>query len=133
MIRRNKRIMRINTFLFLFCRGVKKEDKSFAQGLTLMLISLFALIPGPILYGWLIDKTCLIWNYKCERIGNCQLYDQTKFRYYINIAAFCLTFIGVMFDVLVWHYGKNVDLYGEREEENIRKNRPISPLIPKKS
>lgn len=97
-------------------RAVSTQDKSVTQGLVLMLISLFALIPGPIIYGWVIDSTCLVWNFKCEKRGNCQLHDQRQFRVYINCLAMILTSIGVVFDVLVWHYGKNLDLYGEREQ-----------------
>lgn len=68
-------------------RAVAVEDKSFSQGLMLMLLSLFALIPGPILYGWIIDSTCLIWTYKCGRLGNCQMYDRRKFRLLMNSAG----------------------------------------------
>uniref|UniRef100_A0A182JNE0 Solute carrier organic anion transporter family member n=1 Tax=Anopheles christyi TaxID=43041 RepID=A0A182JNE0_9DIPT len=96
-------------------RCVSKRDKSFTQGLILMMISLFALIPGPIIYGRIIDSTCLVWTEECGKRGNCQLYDQKLFRYYINITALCLTSVGVFFDGLVWWYGKTLDLYGERE------------------
>lgn len=103
-------------------RCVSKQDKSVTQGLILMLISLFALIPGPIMYGKIIDTTCLVWTEQCSGSrGNCQLYDQRKFRYYINLTAFALTTVGVFFDILVWKYGRNLDLYGEREEEMLKK------------
>lgn len=105
-------------------RCVSKQDKSVTQGLILMLISLFALIPGPIMYGKIIDSTCLVWTEQCSGSrGNCQLYDQRKFRYYINLTAFALTTIGVFFDFLVWKHGRNLDLYGEREEEMLKKQR----------
>lgn len=107
-----------------------------SQGLALMLISLFALIPGPIIYGYIIDGTCSIWNYKCGKRGNCQLYNTTQFRYNVNIAAMALTFIGVTFDVLVWYYCKNIDLYGDEEQKKLtnqdRQRKPISPLLSKK-
>lgn len=97
-------------------RCVSTQDKSITQGLALMLVSLFALIPGPILYGRLIDSTCLVWTEKCSGSrGNCQLYDQRAFRYIINLTALSLTTIGVFFDILVWKFGKKLDLYGERE------------------
>jgi Organic Anion Transporter Polypeptide (OATP) family len=103
-------------------RCVSQQDKSVTQGLILMLISLFALIPGPILFGRIIDSTCLVWTEQCSgRRGNCQFYDQRLFRYYINLTAFCLTTIGVFFDILVWKFGKNLDLYGEREEEMMKR------------
>lgn len=68
-------------------RAVAHEDKSFAQGLALMMISLFALIPGPIMFGRLIDSTCLVWSQTCNGSGNCQLYDQTSFRYSLNLLS----------------------------------------------
>lgn len=90
-------------------RCVSKQDKSVTQGLILMFISLFALIPGPIVFGRIIDQTCLVWTEQCSgRRGNCQLYDQRKFRYYINCTAFFLTGIGVFFDILVWKFGKKL-------------------------
>lgn len=75
------------TNLLVNYRCVDKKDKAFSQGLFLMLISMFAMIPGPILYGWVIDRACLVWNFKCKERGNCQLYDQTAFRYYFNVTA----------------------------------------------
>lgn len=108
-------------------RCVSNQDKSVTQGLILMMISLFALIPGPVLFGRIIDSTCLVWTEQCSgRRGNCQLYDQRLFRYYINLTALCLTSIGVFFDVLVWKFGKNLDLYGEREEEMLQKKQKDS-------
>lgn len=108
--------------LLINYRCVSKQDKSVTQGLILMLISLFALIPGPILYGRIIDSTCLVWTEQCSGLrGNCQLYDQKKFRYYVNLTAFALTGVGVFFDFLVWKYGRDLDLYGEREEEMLKK------------
>lgn len=99
---------RIGTILVNY-RCVSKQDKSVTQGLILMLISLFALIPGPIMFGRIIDSTCLVWTEQCSgRRGNCQLYDQRKFRYYINLTAFFFTAIGVFFDFLVYKNGKNL-------------------------
>lgn len=43
----------INVYCF---RAVDPVDKSFAQGLGLLLVSLFAFIPGPILFGALIGN-----------------------------------------------------------------------------
>ncbi|TMW53195.1 hypothetical protein DOY81_001738 [Sarcophaga bullata] len=117
-------------------RSVSTEDKSFAQGLSLMMISLLALIPGPIIFGRIIDSTCLKWTKTCSGNGNCQIYDQAAFRYLVNTVAFSLTALGVFFDILVWYHGRHLDLYGEREaqrlEEAERRNKPITPLLAKK-
>ncbi|XP_034248106.1 solute carrier organic anion transporter family member 74D isoform X2 [Thrips palmi] len=68
-------------------RAVDPKDKAFAQGLSLFLISIFAFIPGPILFGAIIDSTCLVWDESCGRKGNCWLYDKASFRTYINATA----------------------------------------------
>lgn len=68
-------------------RSVEKKDKSFAQGITLMIISLFALIPGPIIYGAIIDSTCLIWEESCGTKGNCWFHHGRNFRYLVNITS----------------------------------------------
>ncbi|EDW28766.1 GL18770 [Drosophila persimilis] len=118
-------------------RAVESGDKSFAQGLALMMISMFALIPGPIIFGRLIDSTCLVWTKTCNGNGNCQLYDQTRFRYSINFLSCLLTFIGMLFDYLVWYYGRDLDIYGDKEAKQVeranRKDQPITPLLAKKS
>lgn len=61
------------------------------------------------MFGRIIDSTCLVWTEQCSgRRGNCQLYDQRKFRYYINLTAFFFTTIGVIFDFMVYRNGKNL-------------------------
>ncbi|XP_055706952.1 solute carrier organic anion transporter family member 74D isoform X2 [Phlebotomus papatasi] len=102
-------------------RAVSVEDKSFTQGLVLMMFSLFGLIPGPILYGWIIDQTCMVWNYRCEKIGNCQIYNQRDFRYDVHLLFAVLTSLGMIFDTLVWYYGKNLDFYSEDYAETNQK------------
>lgn len=92
------------------------RDKSFAQGFTLFMISLFAMIPGPILFGYIIDSTCLIWNDNHGSQGNCQIYDQKRFRHYVNLTAMSLTAIGTGFDVLVWWHGRDLQLYIDDDE-----------------
>ncbi|KAL7741487.1 hypothetical protein ACLKA6_000807 [Drosophila palustris] len=127
---------RIGTVLVNY-RAVATEDKSFAQGLALMMLSLFALIPGPIIFGRIIDATCLVWTETCNGIGNCQLHDQTKFRFSVNFVSGLLTCFGIFFDFLVWYYGRDLDLYGDKEtqrlEEANRRDQPITPLLAKKA
>ncbi|KAG8232805.1 hypothetical protein J437_LFUL007959 [Ladona fulva] len=98
-------------------RSVKPEDKAFAQGLSLLLISLLAFIPGPILYGAIIDNVCLVWDKSCGRRGNCWLYHQEYFRFYLNSTAAVFTFIAVVLDGVVCYLGKDLELYKEDEED----------------
>lgn len=97
-----------------FYRVVENRDKSFSSGLTVWAISIFATIPGRILYGYIIDSTCVIWNNKCQQRGHCQMYDQALFRLYINGLAMLFTLIGSCFEGLAWFFDKNTPLYEDR-------------------
>ncbi|XP_034186309.1 organic anion transporting polypeptide 33Ea [Osmia lignaria lignaria] len=113
-------------------RSVDKKDKSFAQGITIMTISLFALIPGPIIYGAIIDSTCLIWEESCGTKGNCWFHHGKNFRYLVNVTSAGFSIIGVIFDAVVCYLGKNLDLYGTHESDRRRefiKEEPAPPLV----
>lgn len=112
-------------------RSVEKKDKSFAHGIMLMTISLFALIPAPIMYGAIIDSTCLIWEESCGSRGNCWFHHGRNFRYLVNISSAGFSIIGVLFDVAVCYLGKNLDLYGAQEADRRRefiKDDAASPI-----
>ncbi|CAF1014436.1 unnamed protein product, partial [Didymodactylos carnosus] len=61
--------------LIIILRSVQHELQSFALGLENMIIKLVAHIPAPIIFGTIIDNTCLFWNRNCERRGSCFLYN----------------------------------------------------------
>ncbi|CAB0011848.1 unnamed protein product [Nesidiocoris tenuis] len=66
-------------------RSVNEEERSFALGMQFVIFRLFGYIPAPILFGNLIDSTCLFWKSTCgEKGGRCLLYDIEQFRYNIT-------------------------------------------------
>ncbi|KAJ8669938.1 hypothetical protein QAD02_001197 [Eretmocerus hayati] len=97
-------------------RCVEIRDKSLAQGIGLVMISLFAMIPGPIIFGAIMDSTCLIWDTSCKERGNCWFYHRENFRFYMNSTASALCFIEVMFDIAVWYLSKDLKLYDDEED-----------------
>ncbi|XP_011500421.1 PREDICTED: solute carrier organic anion transporter family member 5A1 [Ceratosolen solmsi marchali] len=97
-------------------RCVETRDKSLAQGIALLVVSLFALIPGPIIFGAIMDSTCLVWDTSCKNRGNCWFYHRDNFRYYINLTAACMCLVGVFFDLIVCYLSKGIDLYGDNDE-----------------
>jgi organic anion transporter 3A len=75
-------VRRIFVFIFIFLRSVGEEERSFALGMQFVIFRLFGYIPAPILFGNLIDSTCLLWKSTCgEKGGRCLLYDIEQFRY----------------------------------------------------
>ncbi|MED6242405.1 hypothetical protein ATANTOWER_004181 [Ataeniobius toweri] len=65
----------------MILRTVPAEDKSFAVGVQYMLFRVLAFMPGPVLYGSVIDTTCIMWGEKCGQKTSCQYYDLDSFRH----------------------------------------------------
>merc|ERR1712013_508463 len=76
--------------LMVVLRSVEEEEKAFALGIQFVIFRLFGYIPSPILFGDVIDSTCLLWKQTCEGAqgGRCLIYDIEMFRYkYVGICA----------------------------------------------
>lgn len=54
-----------------------------------VIFRLFGYIPAPIVFGNLIDSTCLLWKSTCgEKGGRCLIYDIEQFRFkYVGLCA----------------------------------------------
>ncbi|XP_035719579.1 solute carrier organic anion transporter family member 74D-like [Vespa mandarinia] len=97
-------------------RCVDEKDKTVAMGFSLTIMSLFAFIPSPILFGFILDKTCLVWGKTYTGTGNCWLYNGEALRYLLNFTAASFVIIGTLFDIGVWYYVKDVKIFDEEIE-----------------
>ncbi|XP_063238716.1 solute carrier organic anion transporter family member 74D-like [Bacillus rossius redtenbacheri] len=114
-----------NVVLNLRC--VDEKDKTLAQGLSLLVISVFGLLPTPIIYGALMDTTCLVWDSSCDSKGNCWIYDNNKFRLYFNLMGAGAIAISTLLDIKLLSLAKNLNLYdaeSEEKEEILSENKP---------
>ncbi|CAG2112576.1 unnamed protein product [Medioppia subpectinata] len=85
-------------------RIVDEEDKTF--------------IPYPLIYGAVIDASCLIWESKCGHRGNCWVYDTNKFRRNLHGLTLGLYFTGSLFDIIVIFLSKRIkNLYNDEIDE----------------
>ncbi|GFS32140.1 solute carrier organic anion transporter family member 4C1 [Nephila pilipes] len=97
-------------------RCVDEKDKTLALGAVEFMISIFATIPYPLLYGHVINKACVLWDESCEHHGNCWLYDNALFRQYLHSLSLGFIFLSVCCDFVVFimsskisnFYGTNV-------------------------
>jgi len=102
-------------------RAVEPDDKSMAMGFTEVLMCLLAYIPGPIVYGTLLDQSCLVWGTTCGKTGNCWLYDGKTLRYLLNFTASGFLLLSTLLDVVVLLNVKELKIYeddlGTKEEQ----------------
>ncbi|XP_039434561.1 solute carrier organic anion transporter family member 5A1 [Culex pipiens pallens] len=75
--------------LMIVLRSVSEEERSFALGMQFVIFRLFGYIPAPIVFGNLIDSTCMLWKSTCgEKGGRCLIYDIEAFRFkYVGLCA----------------------------------------------
>ncbi|BFZ11247.1 hypothetical protein BsWGS_14286 [Bradybaena similaris] len=73
--------MTIMPSFIVILRSVKEVDKPLAIGLSAFASTLLGWFPGPVIFGNLIDTTCLLWKTTCTSVGACTLYDIELFRF----------------------------------------------------
>lgn len=82
-----------------------------------------AYIPYPLVYGAVMDNSCLVWERTCQTRGNCWLYDLDKLRYsyfgtsiaYLGVTLVLATGVSVFASDIV-------DFYGDSYEEVARED-----------
>ncbi|XP_064086863.1 solute carrier organic anion transporter family member 74D-like isoform X2 [Macrobrachium nipponense] len=96
-------------------RAVDDQDKGLSIGILEVFLALFGFIPGPLIMGKIVDSSCVIWEERCGVQGNCWLYDTDKFRILLHSFAAGLVFLSLFGDLVMFKYGRSLDLYGETE------------------
>jgi organic anion transporter 3A len=116
--------------LMVVLRSVAEEEKAFALGIQFVIFRLFGYIPSPIVFGNVIDSTCLVWKQTCEgsQGGRCLMYDIELFRYkYVGICAGIktLSFFIFLFD---WWLIRQKQLK-EKEEGGLTMGEVVNSMV----
>ncbi|CAG0919874.1 unnamed protein product [Notodromas monacha] len=115
--------------LMVTMRCVDKKDKSVALACIVTAISLFASIPSPIVFGAIIDDTCLVWKTsKCGSKANCALYDSNAFRWKLHCFTAFFIVCATVCEFYVVSKSKNLDLYGDDDEKDADKERQMEAI-----
>ncbi|XP_030829905.1 solute carrier organic anion transporter family member 4A1-like [Strongylocentrotus purpuratus] len=70
-------------------RCVPHSQRTFALGLQSLLYSALGTIPGPVVLGLLIDKSCLLWEDSCDGSRTCWLYQNSE----LSLVFFFITLL----------------------------------------
>ncbi|XP_075054431.1 solute carrier organic anion transporter family member 2B1-like isoform X2 [Mixophyes fleayi] len=114
--------------VMLILRSVNPADKSLAIGIQFMLLRLLAWLPGPVMFGSMIDSTCIRWGKKCGTKASCQYYDNNLLRQrYIGLQILfeigaLIFFIAVYF---VLHHKEKVKIEAEKNPETDTLNEKV--------
>jgi len=87
-------------------RSVAPMQRPLAMGISTTVLRIFGTIPGPIMYGALIDRSCLLWSSPCDGPGSCLVYDNWWMSRYLLLATLCWKFASLVFYNLAWIFYK---------------------------
>ena len=109
---------RIPNFL-LSLRSIELRDKSASITLSVSFLSLFAFLPSPIVYGALLDRTCILWDTtKCGETTHCLVYDTDAMRNYLAFFPAAFIILATLADVGVYYYSKDLTIYDDTNEQD---------------
>ncbi|XP_076973319.1 solute carrier organic anion transporter family member 4A1 isoform X1 [Tamandua tetradactyla] len=78
-------------------RCVCDQQRSFALGIQWIVVRTLGAIPGPIAFGWVIDKACLLWQDQCGQPGSCLVYQNTAMSRSMLVAGLVYKVLGLLF------------------------------------
>ncbi|KAJ7404435.1 Solute carrier organic anion transporter family member 4A1 [Pitangus sulphuratus] len=81
-------------------RCVSDRQRSFALGIQWIVVRTLGGIPGPIAFGSMIDKSCLLWQDQCGEQGSCYVYQNSAMSRYTLIAGLVYKVLGTTFFIV---------------------------------
>ena len=74
-------------------------------------------MPGPVIFGAIIDRTCSLWKYTCGERQSCILYDIVLFRNVIHGYGAVSTALAILTILMLYIYLRVKGITEWREEE----------------
>lgn len=92
----------ISIFFNLTNRCVHSEQRSFALGIQWIVVRIFGTIPAPMIFGSLIDDSCILWQESCNEAGACLVYDNSSLSKYMLYLALTAKLCSTIFFFGAW-------------------------------
>ena len=127
-------------------RSVGDEERSLAIGLQNIVIRLLGSIPGPVMFGYFIDRTCLLWDIGCgesyqpewdrqfsnvlsivtEGPGSCLLYDNYQFSVFMCSCVIVAKAVSLIFFFCSFLAGRKYGLAETGDDKKTREDINVS-------
>ena len=80
------------------------------------------MLPSPMIFGAIIDNTCILWQEECGETTNCLLYDTDRLRRVLMLTTAAIMLIGVLFNIAVVYYAKDLNIFDTGDKEDLEIN-----------
>lgn len=97
-------------------RCVPDNQRTYALGLQWLFLCVFGSMPGPVLFGAFIDKTCVLWEETCSGKGSCLEYNNELLSYLLVAAGLFFQVLSAALYFGSWFFCKSNDLVGMNPE-----------------
>jgi len=88
-------------------RCVPENQRAYALGIQFLFMRSLSFIPGPVIFGAVIDSQCTVWSKdNCGKRGNCLDYNVEKLSWNIVYLGIVTGAIGTVFYFLAWYFYK---------------------------
>ncbi|XP_037357557.1 solute carrier organic anion transporter family member 4A1 [Talpa occidentalis] len=78
-------------------RCVCGPQRSLALGVQWIVVRALGSIPGPVAFGWVIDRACLLWQHQCDRQGSCLAFQNAAMSRAMLVAGLAYKVLGLLF------------------------------------
>uniref|UniRef100_A0A1E1X5A7 Solute carrier organic anion transporter family member n=1 Tax=Amblyomma aureolatum TaxID=187763 RepID=A0A1E1X5A7_9ACAR len=99
-------------------RCVAASQKSFGLGIQWIAVRLLGTIPAPIMFGYLIDQSCVLWPGSCDDSGACAVYENGQMARNLLALLATVKFLSCLFFFLSWLLYKAPEGGDEEEDGN---------------
>lgn len=102
----------VPTYLIMI-RTQTEKDKAVAMGFGSFILSAFAFLPAPLLFGKFIDMACIIWESDCGIQGSCQFYDISMIRRLLFIPLLSGRFLAFLLILIAFWFARKTPQPGD--------------------
>ncbi|XP_052765367.1 solute carrier organic anion transporter family member 2A1-like [Mya arenaria] len=104
-------------------RCVEERDRAVGAACKVFLTSSLGWMPGPVIFGAIVDGTCTLWKYTCGERQSCLLYDIVFFRNAVHgygLVAAALAML-ILSSLIFYFRSKGHDEWGDGMRREIEK------------
>ena len=88
-------------------RCVPDNKRAFASGVWYVTFKTLGLLPSPVIFGHIMDKSCTLWQSICGKRGRCFDYDVASLGSSIAYFGFSFSVLTTICYFLSWYYCKS--------------------------
>ena len=93
------------------CGCVAERDKALSLGFLSAVASLFGFLPNPIIFGSVIDSSCLLWEESNGERGSCWIYANDQFRYKFHGLTSAFLVVAGVFETITHYLIRDLKLF----------------------